>query len=358
MRRAAALVSVVAGCGPSPAPAPLPSPAPTATAIASATVAATAKIPPTPPVPAVLTEAALRAHVQALAAPELRGRGSGTEDEAAAAELIVTRLRHWNIAPAGDDYFQRFKLRPDSGRESANVIASLPGSGALANEVVVFGAHYDHLGLRNGEAYLGAEDNASGVAAVLEGARALATETGPRREVLLIFFGAEEIGLVGSRYYVQHPVRPITQTVAMVNVDMIGRTIADLEGLRLFRSLVKLDPDASIGVLGTADRPIMRQAAEAACAAEALQLWATEDFPAPIRRVLEAFSEGRGDNFSFEDAGVPALFFGAGESDDYHRPTDTPDKLHYPLLTRRARAITDVVRRLATSPERPRRPNP
>ncbi len=351
------LVSLLAGCGPAPTPAPAPLPAPTPTVAPSATAAAS-PVPAPPPEPAPLSEAALRAHVEALAAPELRGRGSGTEDEAAAAALIIARLKQWSIAPAGDDYLQTFKLRPDSGRESANIIATLPGRGALANEVVVFGAHYDHLGVRHGEAYLGAEDNASGVAAVLEGARALATESSPRREVLLVFFGAEEIGLVGSRYYAEHPVRPISQTVAMVNVDMIGRPIGDREGLRLLRSLVKLDPDASLGVLGTADRPVMREAAEGACATEALQLWATEDFPAPIRRVLEAFSEGRGDSFSFEDVGVPALFFGAGESDDYHRPTDTPDKLHYPLLTRRARAITDVVRRLATSRERPRRPNP
>lgn len=304
-----------------------------------------------------LSEAALRAHVEALASPALRGRGSGTEDEAAAAELVVEHLKRWGIAPAGEDYLQTFKLRPDSGRESANVIASLPGRGELASEVVVFGAHYDHLGVREGETYLGAEDNASGVAVVLEGARALAADdTAPRREVLFVFFGAEEMGLVGSRYYVAHPVRPIAQTVAMVNIDMIGRPIADRKALALLRSLVKIDPEASIGVLGTADRPVMRRATEAACAATSLQLWATEDLPDPVRRFVEAFSEGRGDSFSFEDAGVPALFFGAGESDDYHQPTDTPDKLDYPLLTRRARAIVDVVRRLAETPERPQRP--
>jgi len=348
-------VIVLASCG---APPPrLRSPAPTATAepVASATAAPTSVPPPTAPAP--LSEAALRAHVEALAAPVLRGRGSGTADEAAAAQRIVDHLEAWGVAPAMAGYLQSFRLRPDSGRQSANVVASLPGAGRLADEVVVFGAHYDHLGVKKGVTYPGAEDNASGVAVVLETARALAEETdGDRREVLFIFFGAEEMGLLGSRHYVRHPVRPLESTVAMVNIDMIGRPLIDQEGLGFLRRLVKLDPDASIGALGTADRPVLRDIVEDACAEQALQLWATEDLPRPIQRFVEAFSDGRGDSFSFEDAGVPALFFGAGESGDYHQPTDTADRLRYPLLARRARAIAEVLRRLRTSPERPKRP--
>jgi Zn-dependent M28 family amino/carboxypeptidase len=237
--------------------------------------------------------------------------------------------------------------------ESANVVATLPGTGDLASEVIVFGAHYDHLGERGGEVYPGAEDNASGVAVVLETARVLAAEPAPAsaREVLFVFFGAEEVGLVGSRHYVQHPVRPLDATMAMVNIDMIGRPLADEKALALVKALAGVKADASIGVLGTADRPAFRAAVEAACDAQSLQLWAPEDLPKALEAVVDRLARGRGDSFSFEDAGVPALFFGAGESDDYHRPTDTPDKLHYPLLTARARAIADVVRRLRVSPQ-------
>src|SRR2546427_12178155 len=107
---------------------------------------------------------------------------------------------------------------------AVNVVGILPGHDpALADEAVVIGAHFDHLGRVDGDVYPGADDNASGTAVVLGLARAFAASGGTARTLVFALFGAEELGLIGSRHYVGHPVVPLAQTVAMVNFDMVGR---------------------------------------------------------------------------------------------------------------------------------------
>jgi hypothetical protein len=206
----------------------------------------------------------------------------------------------------------RLKLEINLVRErapAANVIAILPGDDpTLQEETIVLGAHYDHLGLGGegslapddiGRVHAGADDNASGTAAVLALARAFAG-SGPRpRTLVFTAFAGEELGLLGSAYYVKQPPRPLERSVLMVNFDMVGR----LRENRLYVGGV----DSGTG---------LRAAVEAA--AQGLGL-ALELRPSPF---------GPSDHTSFYTAGRPVLFLFTGAHADYHRPSDTWEKIN------------------------------
>lgn len=184
-------------------------------------------------------------------------------------------------------------------RRAANVIGVVPGvDPALSGEAVVIGAHYDHLGREGDAVYPGADDNASGTAVVLGLAQALAASRPPRTLVFALFAG-EELGLLGSDYQVRHPSAvPIARMVAMLNFDMVGR----LDG----RHLVVGGVDTGSGFRGLV---------EAAAKEAGLDV----DLRAP--------GTGASDHTRFHGAGVPVLFFHSGSHADYHRPSDTADKI-------------------------------
>jgi hypothetical protein len=185
-----------------------------------------------------ICSACIRAHEEFLASDALRGRGSGTHDEWVAATYIAAELRAYGIEPAGDSggYLQRVEAgRPPSGdageegtHSSWNVLGALQGANpALGHRMILLSAHLDHLGIRKtargDEIYHGADDDASGVSAVLELARLLARRPRPRRTVIFAFFGSEEVGGVGSRYFVEHAPVPLADLSADLEFEMIGR---------------------------------------------------------------------------------------------------------------------------------------
>jgi Zn-dependent M28 family amino/carboxypeptidase len=192
-----------------------------------------------------------------------------------------------------------------------NVLGMLEGSDpVLKQEYVVIGAHYDHLGRggegsgslapRSGEIHYGADDNASGTAGVLELARVFSAQTPrPKRTIIFMAFGGEEEGLLGSNYYVNHPLIPLASTVAMINMDMIGR----MNNRRLV-----------VGGVGTAKewREII-----AADTEKLFQLTLNED------------GFGPSDHSSFYGKQIPVLFFWTGTHNDYHKPSDTFEKINY-----------------------------
>lgn len=212
--------------------------------------------------------------------------------------------------------------------EAFNVIGILRGSDpALRDEAIVVGAHYDHLG-RGGRGSLapdtvaihnGADDNASGVAGLIEIAEAMATTPAQaRRSLAFIAFTGEELGLLGSSHYVEHPTIPLSATRAMINLDMIGRG---------------REREVMIGGAGTS--PELRQVADEEARA---------DFITPV------FSEGGygpSDHTSFYSRDIPVLFFSSQPHEDYHRPTDDWEKLDYGYLEKTARLVQRVVSRLA-----------
>ena len=239
-----------------------------------------------------------------------------------------------------------------------NVIGVLEGSDpVLKNENIVIGAHYDHLGRggsgslspTSGEIHHGADDNASGTAGLLELARVFsAQQPRPKRTLIFIAFGGEEEGLLGSAYYVNHPLTPLTNTVAMINMDMIGR-MRD-------RKLV-------IGGVGTAQE--WKQIIKQANSAQALQVAAHS--PAPPRGVpivvsangrpvvtvdpngafeLTMNEDGYGpsDHSQFYGKQIPVLFFWTGTHSDYHKPSDTFEKINYEDEARILRLVAHIIR--------------
>jgi aminopeptidase YwaD len=209
-----------------------------------------------------------------------------------------------------------------SDRMAANVIGVLPGSDpALADEAIVLGAHYDHLGVTGGTVYPGADDNASGCAVVVGLARAFAG-AGPReRTLVFVLFAAEEIGLVGSSHYVRAPAVPLARTAAMVNFDMVGR-------LR----------DGALTIGGVESGRGLREAARDAAGA------------AGVKASLRDSPYSPSDHSRFYGAGAPVLFFHTGTHSDYHRPGDTADKIDGPGMARIAAVGAQLVERLAASP--------
>ena len=247
---------------------------------------------------------------------------SGSITRAAAAALLGRSVASLGTAAATG---VSARLRVDlvsARRHAANVIGVVPGADpARADEAVVIGAHYDHLGVEGGAVYPGADDNASGTATVLGLAQSLAASRPPRTLVFALFAG-EEIGLVGSEYQVRHPsVVPVDRMVAMVNFDMVGR----LEGRH---------PTVGGVDTGGGFRALMDGAAqEAGLAAD----------PRPA-------GTGPSDHSRFNAAGVPVLFFHTGVHADYHRPSDTADKIDAAGMARIAELGRLVITRLAEGP--------
>ena len=203
-----------------------------------------------------------------------------------------------------------------------NVIGVLPGRDpAFADETVVVGAHYDHLGRTDGAVHPGADDNASGTAVVTALARAFVASGGAPRTLVFALFGAEELGLVGSGHYVKHPSRPLARTVAMINFDMVGRL-----------------GDRSLSVSGAGSASGLEEVAKGSAAAISVK---TDVRPSPY---------GPSDHARFYRAGVPVLFFHTGGHDDYHKPSDTADKLDLPGMAQVAAVGAEVIERLARGP--------
>ncbi len=233
------------------------------------------------------------------------------------------------VAAAGAPLTLVTAVEPVSVR-SANVVAVLPGNDPrLSEQAVVVGAHYDHLGLggqgslapdRLGQIHNGADDNASGVAAVLEAARRIEAGPAPARAVFFVAFSGEEEGLLGSAYYVAHPPVPMERTVAMLNFDMVGR-------LR----------DGALTVFGTATADEWTAMLESA----------NRQRPRPLTIAMNGDGYGPSDQSSFYGAGVPVLHFFTNVHEDYHRPEDDWQKINGPGIEAVAALASDVVRQVA-----------
>ena len=229
--------------------------------------------------------------------------------------------------------------------QGRNVIAMLEGSDpTLKNEYIIVSAHYDHVGVVQGRIYRGADDDASGVAAVLEIARAcMRGKVKPKRSVIFLLFDAEEAGLLGAFYYVNHPVVPLAQTVAILNSDMIGRD----ENSPTWPNIAATSHN-SVNIVGTLYNPGLRQVIERNNREARLDL----DFKTDKGDPEEWFA--RSDHFAFAVNSVPMVLFTTGEHGDYHTENDVWDKINYPKLERIVRLIFLTSVELANSSERPK----
>jgi len=289
-----------------------------------------------------ITANSLRGDVSFLASDSLEGRDTPSRGLDIAGEYIASRFRRLGLEPAGDDgYFQSVVVRPEDpdSPKSRNVAAILRGSDPqLKDTYVMLSAHYDHKGLAESgddKIFNGANDNASGTAAVLEVANALAAlHPRPKRSVLFILFCGEEKGLRGSRYYVDHPLVPLAKTIADLNLEQLGRTDAP-EGPHL--------KTANVTGFDFSDMTsILVDAGKRAGIVVSKDAMASDKY----------FSQS--DNLPLAKAGIPAHTLSVTyEFPDYHAVGDEWQKIDYDNMAKVDHAVGIATLRLAqalTSP--------
>ncbi len=290
------------------------------------------------PLPPVLGDSLL-VHLRALAHDSTLGRGSGTDEELKAAQYLADRLGRYGLEAPPGGMIQPFQAPTFGGAlmlNTRNVLATVPGSGRLAGEWIILGAHYDHLGVRAvggglPQIHNGADDNASGTALVLELARIYRAQVArggmagrDRRSVLFVAFGSEEQGLLGSKHYVnQDPVVPLSRTDAMLNFDMVGR-------LR----------DNRVVIMGAPTSPAWED------------LMANANDSGLILVPWKACN-GCSDHSPFMSRSIPILWPYTGSHDDYHRPSDDVEFVNVPGMVKIGQWTARVLSRLAVMPRAP-----
>ena len=288
----------------------------------------------------VVDPVSLLSDVRYLSSDSLGGRLIGTPGADSAAAYLARRFKQSGLRPAPQGWFQSFTVSPSApaavhagigGVVGKNVIGVLPGRNPnLRNEIVIVGAHYDHLGPgqfgsldpdSTGQVHNGADDNASGSSALIHIARKL-RQSPPARTVVFIAFSGEEAGLLGSDYYVKNPIFPLVRTYAMVNMDMVGR-------LRNDRLLV-------YGVATAKELPGL-----------------LDSLNGEAHFDLKASGDGwgRSDQSSFYGAGLPVLHLFTDLHEDYHRTTDDWEKINADGLAKVADFTASIVKTLANRRE-------
>lgn len=366
----------------------------------------------------------LRKHIAYLASEKLEGRRTGTEGATVAAGYIANQFAKLRLRPGsrGTDgragYLQSFPYA-SAGQPTVtgyNVIGILDGTDpVLRREAIVVGAHYDHLGkggqgslaANSTEIHYGADDNASGTAAIVELARQFVQEKRNKRTIIFIAFSGEEEGLFGSKHYVNNPVFPIENTVAMFNLDMVGRLNAEkltiggvgtatewkaliektnsvkaprpetltAEDRRLYEKVKRnfrfakvnslglfLDvSNAEVTLLGSLPKAELAKAMQAAWNAKPAKVtnavdpssWIIRYRSAPFSLQLNEDGFGPSDHSSFYTKKIPVLFFFTGTHLDYHKPSDTADKINYDGLSRVAEYAASLITSIDQYPTRP-----
>lgn len=304
-----------------------------------------------------VTDSDVRRLLGALADDSMEGRATGSQGSARAARFIATELERYGVQPAGDSgFFQRvpvtvaergarrsLRLLPslaardslpsDARANAVNVVGIIPGSAPeLRKQVVLIDAHYDHLGIMPGQGtdsiYNGADDDASGVVAVLEIAHALAAGPPPKRTVVVALTTGEEVGLLGTRWYLEHPVRPLDAMEANLEIEMIGR------------------PDSLAGGVGRGwltgyERSTMGE------------LFASAGLPIVADKRPDQQFFMRSDNIAFAERGIVAHTLSSYNMHrDYHEPSDDVAHVDFAHMTRLVEVAVRAARLLADAPTR------
>ncbi|MFV0540529.1 MAG: M28 family metallopeptidase [Aestuariibaculum sp.] len=294
-----------------------------------------------------ITAKELKKALYIYASNEFEGRNTGAPGQKKAIEYIKKQYVDNGIESpiAKNDYFQEIPEAFFQGRakgESENVLAYIKGS-EKPEEIVVISAHLDHVGVKNGEIYNGADDDGSGTVAIIEIAKAFkkaANEgNGPKRTLLFLHVTGEEIGLFGSRYYTDvDPVFPLKNTVANLNIDMIGRVDDKHKNNRNYVYLIGSDK------LSQELHDISEEVNKKYFNIDLDYTYNADNDPNRFYY--------RSDHYNFAKHNIPVIFYFNGTHDDYHKPTDTPDRIEYDLLENRARLIFATAWELANRDER------
>jgi Zn-dependent M28 family amino/carboxypeptidase len=292
----------------------------------------------------------LKKDLTIVAADDMGGRETGSPGQKKAGKYLISQYQKYEIPfPTGaDSYYQKVPAsflnakRNENLPDSENIWAFIEGS-EKPNEIVVLSAHYDHIGIKNGEIYNGADDDGSGTVALLEIAKAfkLAKKKGhgPKRSVLILHVTGEEHGLHGSRYYSENPLFPLKNTIADVNIDMIGRRDKAHENSNNYVYLIGSDYLSTdlFNICEVANKNYVQ-----------LDI----DYKYNARNDPERFYY-RSDHYNFAKNGIPSVFIFNGVHNDYHKATDEIDKIEFDALEKRTKLGFAIVWELANSESRP-----
>lgn len=288
--------------------------------------------PAAAPRPPVVSADALMATLRTLSSEEFEGRGAGTPGGAKARAWVRDRLGEIGLKPVGDSFEHPFSFTP-RGRgpaggglpavQAVNLIGTCPGTDPSLPMMVV-SAHYDHVGVRGGQIFHGADDNASGVAVLLEAAASCVRQPF-RRTLIVAAFDAEEMGLQGARAFLAAP--PVTKDrlALNVNLDMLAR-----------------GDKGELYAAGLHHHPTLRPLLEPVAARATVRLLFGHDVPGSGADDWTLQS----DHGVFHEAGIPFVYFGVEDHSDYHRPTDTADKVNAAFFANAAATVLDALRAL------------
>lgn len=254
------------------------------------------------------TTSRLMQRLHALAADSMEGRRAGTPGAARARRWLIGELRTIGVEPLGTSYEHPFVIRTRSASpdtNGVNVVARIRGT-AGTGPALVLSAHYDHLGIRNGEIFNGADDDASGCVTLLMIAERLMRER-PTHDVILAFFDAEESGLQGARAFVANPPLPLSAIGMNLNLDMVSRQDA-----------------GALWVAGTSHTPMLKSVAESAVSGARVTIRFGHD-----TKDLKPGDDwtNSSDHGAFHARGIPFLYLGVEDHPDYHKAGDEADKV-------------------------------
>ena len=296
-----------------------------------------------------ITAEELKKHLYIIAADSMEGRETGSVGQKKAGRYLISQYQNNQVSfPKGaNSYYQPIpaaylnKKYGGNLGDSENIWAFIEGA-EKPNEIIVISAHYDHVGTKDGEVYNGADDDGSGTSALLELAQAFQIAKkeghGPKRSILFLHVTGEEHGLHGSRFYSENPLFPLENTVADVNIDMIGR-----------RDEIHPNTNNYVYVIGANRLSSELDFVSSIMNQKYVGLDLDYRFNDP--KDPNHFYE-RSDHYNFAKHGVPSIFFFNGVHADYHKKTDEPDKIEYDALAKRAQLAFVTAWELANRKDR------
>ncbi len=297
-----------------------------------------------------ITADELKVHLYVVASDEMEGRDTGSKGQKKAGDYLISQYQKNAISfPKGaKDYYQRIPAaylnakRNENLPDSENIWAFIEGS-EKPNEILVISAHYDHVGIKDGEVFNGADDDGSGTVALLEIAEAFKIAKkeghGPKRSILFLHVTGEEHGLHGSRYYSENPLFPLANTITDINIDMIGR-----------RDEKHAASNNYVYVIGSdyLSTDLYNITEEANKKYVNLDL----DYQYNDRTDPNRFYY-RSDHYNFAKNGIPSVFLFNGVHADYHKASDEVEKIEFDALAKRAQLAFTIAWELANRDKRP-----
>lgn len=297
-----------------------------------------------------ITSKDLIKHLTIVASDEMQGRETGSKGQKKAGEYLINQYESNAISfPKGaTDFYQKIPAaflnakRNENLPDSENIWAYIEGS-EKPDEIIVISAHYDHVGIKDGEVYNGADDDGSGTVALLEIAQAFEIAKkeghGPKRSILFLHMTGEEHGLLGSSYYSEFPLFPMAKTITDINIDMIGRHDEFHNDSSNYVYLIGSDYLSTdlFNICEAANKNFVNISLD----------YKFNDRADPNRFYY------RSDHYNFAKNGIPSVFLFSGVHADYHKPTDEVDKIEFEALKKRTQLAFSIAWELANRDNRP-----